>query len=354
MDAKMEIVDLPRTLAETLEKGRPEYEDLLRRTRWGEGPIYLLGNGTSWHASLTGVHAFETLPGWPAVARSPAAFAAYSMSLLRPGIVVIAISPADDSSAMLEVARATRARGATLLVLTNKPESTLARMGGGVLRLRTDSEGSGNAVCEQAVTSYLALAAARIFKKHQPPFDVLEEEFRKLPAQIEWVLHQMSDAVSSFASELAAFRRVIVLGGGFYYPSALQAEHLFRELGSGAQALDPTEFGDRSLHLLDRDSVVLAVSGSRCRVKKSLQEVLRRISNSGVNVLSITDSNDRELIDLSALAVLVPHLTEMIGAVVASALIHCVAYQMACHIRATGSGEPRARKVLKKPGEASS
>src|SRR5271167_291157 len=150
MDAKQEIVNLPRTLAETLEKGQPEYEVVLRRTRWGEGPIYLLGGGTSWCASLTGVHAFETLPGWPAVARSPAGFAAYSMALLRPGLVVIAVAPPSESSPILEVARAAKARGASLLVLTNKPESPLARMAGGILRLRTETEGSGAAVCEQA------------------------------------------------------------------------------------------------------------------------------------------------------------------------------------------------------------
>jgi len=335
MVAKQEIVNLPRTLADTLEKGQPEYEVVLRRTRWGDGPIYLLGAGTSWSASLTGVHAFETLPGWPAVARSPAGFAAYSLTLLRPGLVVIAISPPTESSPVWEVARAAKARGATLLILTNKPESPLAGMAGDVLRLRTDSEGSGAEVCEQAAMSYLGLIAARIFRKHQPQFEVLAEEFRKLPGATEWMLHQMSDAVSSFASELMASRTVYVLGGGFYHPSALQAEHLFRELGSRAQALEAAE--SVSLDRLDRDSILLAISGSRCRVKNDIHEALKRMRNCGVKILSITDSNDRELTEISALALLLPSLTEMAGAVVSSFVIHCVAYQMGCRMR-RGSG----------------
>jgi len=331
MVAKQEIVNLPRTLADTLEKGQPEYEVVLRRIRWGEGPIYLLGGGTSWSASLAGVHAFETLPGWPAVARSPAGFAAYSMALLRPGLVVIAVSPPIESSPVWEVARRAKTRGATLLILTNKPESPLAEMAGGVLRLRTDSEGSGAGVCEQAAMSYLALIAARIFRKHQPQFEVLAEEFQKLPGETEWILHQMSDAVSSFASELVVVRKVYVLGGGFYYPSAVHAEHLFRGLGSRARALDPAESG--SLDRLDRDSVLLAISGSRCRVKNVIHEALKRIGHSGVKILSITDSNDRELVEISARAMLVPNFTEMVGAVVSSVLIHCVAHQMACRAR---------------------
>src|SRR6516164_1423407 len=127
MVAKQEIANLPRTLADTLERGQPEYEAVLRRTRRGEGPIYLLGEGTSWYASLTGVHAFETLPGWPAVARSPAGFAAYSMALLRPGLVVIAVSPPSECCPVWEIARAAKARVASLLILPNKAESPLAR-----------------------------------------------------------------------------------------------------------------------------------------------------------------------------------------------------------------------------------
>jgi DNA-binding MurR/RpiR family transcriptional regulator len=341
MGTKQEVANLPKAIAETLATGQAEYEVVLRRIRWGEGPIYLLGNGTSRYACLTGVHAFETLPGWPAVARSPADFAAYSTALLKPGVVVIAISSSSERSAILEVARAARARGASLLVLTNQPESALTEIAGGVLRLRTDSEGSGATVCEQTAMSYLGLLAARIFKKHQPQLEVLEEEFRRLPGETEAVLHQMSDAVRSFASQLAAFRRVYVLGGGFYHPSALQAEHLFQELGGSAQALDPTELGCWDFPA--QDAVLLAVSGSRCRVKKRIHEVLKRAGNSGVKVVSITDSNDRELTELSALAVLLPSLTEMVGAVLASVLIHCLGYQTACNIERTGEGKPRAR-----------
>jgi DNA-binding MurR/RpiR family transcriptional regulator len=328
MVTKQGIVNLPRTLADTLEKGQPEYEAILRRTRWGEGPIYLLCRGPAWSAGLTGVHAFETLPGWSAVARSAADFAAYSLTLLRPGLVVIAISPPSESSPVWEVARAARVRGATFLILTSKPESPLAGLANGVLPLRTDNEGNEAEVCEQAAMSYLGLSAARVFRRHQAQFEVLAEEFSKLPGVMEWMLHQMSDAVSSFASELAACRRVYVLGGGFYHSSALQAEQLFREVGRCVQALDPAEssFLDR----LDRDSVVLAISGSRCRVKNGIHEALKRIGNSGVKILSITDRNDRELTGISRLAMQLPNLTEMVGAVVSSFLIHCVAYQMAC------------------------
>jgi DNA-binding MurR/RpiR family transcriptional regulator len=239
---------------------------------------------------------------------------------------------------MLEVARVARARGASLLVLTNKPEGAFAKIATGVLRLRTDSEGSSTTVCEQAAMSYLGVLAARIFKKHQPQFEVLEEELRRLASEIEGALVRMSDAVSPMASELAAFKRVCVLGGGFYYSTALQAEYLFRRLGNSARAADPMELD--SLDSLDQNGVFLVVSGSRCRARKRLHTLLKQAVNSRARIISITDSNDRETTEMSALSVLLPNLSEMVGAVLTSVLIHWLTCQKACHMSSTGQCKP--------------
>ncbi len=325
MNAKQELVNLPRILDETLRKGRPEYEALLRRTRWGEGPVYLLGSGTSWYASLTGAYSFEMVAGWPAVARSPRAFAAYSLSLLKPSAVVLAISSAGETPSMLEVARAATTRGANLLALTCRPESDLAKLALGVFRLRTDAEGSATMVCEQAVVAYLGLIAARIFRKHQPQFEALEEEFRDLPGRMEWVLAQMSNAVHSLGGALLECRRMWVLGGGFYFPSALQAAHLFRRLGCDARALDVAELGDHGEEFQDADTALLALSGSRSRLKKDLHDTLRRARCGGIKIFAITDGNETELTALSDLALLLPNLAEPTGAVLAGFLTHCIA-----------------------------
>lgn len=325
MSGKQDLANLPRTLSDTLEKDRPEYEALLRRTRWGEGPVYVLGAGTSWYATLSGAYSFEVLAGWPVVARSPRAFAAYSLTLLKPSAVVVAISSAGETRCLVEVARAATARGASLLALTSKPESALAKLAGGVFRLRTDAEGSPAMVCEQAVMSYLGLLAARIFRKHQPQFDLLEQEFRDLPERMEWALAQMPDAIRSLAVALLEHRRVWVLGGGFYFPSALQAADLFRRLGIDARALDMAELGDRGEEVADRDAAVLTLSGSRCRLKKDLHEVLRHARQSKIKVFAVTDSNDAELVAACDLTLLLPCLAEPIGAILAGFLIHCVA-----------------------------
>ncbi len=333
MNAKQDILDLPRALRETVEKGRPEYEALVRRTRWGEGPIYILGSDSSLHAGMTGAYAFEALLGWPVIARSPVAFTTYSISVLRPRSVLIVISPSGESTETLEAARAASARGANLLALTNNPRSALAQMAGGVFLLRAgenDTPGIKTMVCEQAAMGYIGLVAARIFKRHHRQFDVLEEEFQKLPHHADWILTQMRDAVRSFASELKAFKKLCVVGGGFYHPTALQGALQIKKLARvHADGFDPPQFRGGPLEILAQDCAVILVSGSRCRIKKDIYSISTRVAESGLKIFSVTDTNDRELADRSTLAVLLPTLAEMVGSVLAHALLQWVAYEMA-------------------------
>lgn len=333
MGAKQEIMDVPRVLRETLEKGRPEYEVLVRQTRWGEGPIYLVGSGASLYAAMTGAYAFEALLGWPAIARVSLAFATYSISVLRPGSILIAIAPSGESSETLAMARAAKARGAKVLALTSNPESALAKMAAGVFLLRSgenDTQGLKAMVCEQVAISYMSLAAARTLRPRRPELDLLEEEFKKLPQNVESILNHMLDAVRSFASQLKDSRRVSVVGGGFYYPTALRGAHLLNKVGQmHAEAFDALQVREDLPEIPAQDSGFIFVSGSRCRVKRDVQSVVARVKQLGWKIFSITDGNDRELANSSTLGVLLPTLTEMVGSVLAGVLLQRVACELA-------------------------
>ena len=233
MDLKAEILDIPHALGETLEKGRPEYDAVVRQTRWGDGPVYIVGSGSSLVAGLSAAYAFESLLGWPAIVREAAAFQACSLSVLRPRSVVLAISPSGEDSETLEMAQVARSRRATVLVLTNNAQSALAKSADGVFLVRAGEEqgaGAKAAVCQQAAASYLGLVAARVLKRPHPQLDALEADFEKLPGHVEWALTQLTDAVRSFAAELQGLQSLCAVGGGFYHPAALQWASLVKKL----------------------------------------------------------------------------------------------------------------------------
>lgn len=333
MDLKAEILDIPRALRETLEKGRPEYDALVRRTRWGDGPIYIVGSGSSLMAGLTAAYAFESLLGWPAVVREAAVFQAYSASVLRPRSVLLAISRSGEDPETLKVAEMARARRATVLALTAKAQGALAQAADGAFLVRAGEEsgaGAKVAVCQQAAASHMGLVAARVLKRHHAQLDALAADFEKLPAEVEWALAQLTDAARSFASELKGLRSLCAVGGGFYHPAALEWAWLLRKLtGIDARGFEVAEFLHGPLASLEREAAVVVLSGSRCRAKKHVHQLVERVRKAKIRTLSLTDGNDPEVSRHSDLAVLLPVLGEAAGATLALAWLDWVAYHTA-------------------------
>lgn len=333
MDARQEILGLPRALEETLVMGRIEYEALVRRTRWGEGPIFVVGSGPAYLVALTAVCGFEALLGWPVVARPTPVFGAYCLELLRPRSVVLAVAGPEDAEETLDVLRAARARGAVVLAVTSDAASPLAQAAEGVFLARSgESSGSGvkALVVGAAAVALVSLVAASVLKRPHPRLDELEEEFVKLPGHVEWVLTQMTEAVRSLASEFRGARALRFAGAGFYQAAAHQAAFVVRRLAAReVRALDFSEFPDDAGAAPGTGEVVAFLSGSRCRLKRDAERMAARAVGSGARVISLTDANDRELAERSALAVRLPILPETTGSTLALALVSSVAAQMA-------------------------
>ncbi|MHB8655982.1 MAG: SIS domain-containing protein [Terriglobia bacterium] len=331
VDLRQQILDSPRALRETLEKGRPEFESLVRRVPWGEGPIFMVGAGSSYVATLTGAYAFEGLLGWPVIARSSSDFEAYAASVLRPRSVFLALSNSGETVATLDAARAARSRKAVVLALTNNPASSLAALADLVFLLRAGEAGVANfqtVLCQQAALGFISLVAAKTLKRHHHQLDVLEREFTNLPAYVEWTHVQLLDAVRALASEIKNATSLSVVGSGFYHPVALQGAQLLKETSRlPARGFDEHGFHEGEFSSAPGDSAVLFLSGSHCRSKKKIHALAAQARKTVNKTLSVTDGNDRELQNSSTLSVLLPELTEMVGSTLALALVQSVACQ---------------------------
>jgi len=332
-DIRQQFLNLPRALRETVEKGRPEYEELVRRTRWGEVPIHMVGSGPSFAVGLAGAYAFESLLGWPVVARTPEEFQAYSQSGLRARSILFVLSW-EGSSELLELVRTAKAHGATVLALTSNAQSPLAKAVDGVFLARGGEEYREDCtagVCQLAAVHCLAGVAAQVLKRPSPQIETLEGELRALPEHVEWVLTQLPDAVRSLAGELSGRRAVSVVAGGLYYPAALLGASALGNLGRiRAQVFTPDEMDVRPPEALEHGEVVLVLSGSRCRLKKRLHGLIERLKRAGVKILAVTDHNEPEVTRCATLAVLLPNLSESVGSIVALTFLDWAAYHLAC------------------------
>jgi DNA-binding MurR/RpiR family transcriptional regulator len=337
MSNRQQIQEIPGALRMTLEKAHAEYGAVVRKVRWGDGPLYICGEGECAGLGLAASYAFETFPGWPVVARPVEVFQSYAFPLLQPRSVLILISARGEWPEGLELAETARQRDCILLVLTNTPDSRLTKGADHVFftRAEVDAESPAMAVCMHAALSFLAFESARILKRPEPQWDLLEEEIDHLPDKLEWVLTQLPSVVRSMAVEVARLPRLRVVGGGFYHYPAWQGARRMRSLPSPeVGAVEASEFLHEHDYFARRDEGVLLLSGSHSKMKKLLHRGAAQARANGARVLSLTDSNDRDLVEGSDLGILVPSLLEMPAATLAMFMLEWLAMEV-----------PRAGKV---------
>jgi glutamine---fructose-6-phosphate transaminase (isomerizing) len=344
MDLHQQVLSGPRDLREMMEKGRPEFEAMVRRVRWGDGPLFIVGAGPSYYAALTGVYAFEGLVGLPVIARRAADFEAYGVSVLRQRSLVLALSKSGETPAALDAVRAARARGAVVLAMTNNPASTLAQTADVVVLLRagdTTETFLSTHLCQQAAIGYLALVAAQVLKRHHHHLEVLEKEFAQLPGQVERIQTHLQDAVHALAGELKDLTALSVVGGGLYHPVALQAARFFQKTSHlHTEGLEDDAFRAEVHAPGAAAPAVLFLSGTHCRVKKRIHSVCEEAKECGMKIFSVTDGNDRPLQESASLSLLLPELTEMVGATLTLALAQSLAEHGSRHAKR----ETRARR----------
>jgi glutamine---fructose-6-phosphate transaminase (isomerizing) len=323
-NVRLNLADTARELSAVLEK-RTSYEKVLRETQWIERPITILGSGASKLAGLAAARVFEWLLGSPASAHDVAEFGNYMLPSLRPRSVLIAVSPPGEDKDLLEIVRKARQRGAVVLAMTSGEESPLAKACRGALVLPRAEEAQPSArtaFLEHAALLYVACLAANRFNPRHPLAGSWEEEFAELPARLEWAHAHLGDAVQSFAEIIKNARYTVVTGGGLYHPAGLQVARLGWELsGSRFQAFEPRDLMEGLPRNLGEADVALVASGSSCRVKRNVHAAAAKLKARNVRILSVTDNNDQDLVQLSSLAILLPPLSEVAGSLLQVAVL---------------------------------
>jgi len=345
VNIKKELMEIPHALQQMLEEGRPQYDALIRRVGWTERPVFIIGDGSSYPAVLSGASAFESLLGVPVVVRRPAAFSAYTTPALAARSLVIVVSGSGDGEETLAAARQAKHCGAIVWAVTADPASDLAKLADATVNYfpgESAAEGAQSVFCRHAVMLFLAVAAGHVHKGPARHLTELEEELEKLPRHVEWVLNQISDAGRALATELSALPKVFVVGGGPFHPVALQAaDQLGKLAGMNASGFELLDFQEAFHRPPQPGEGILYLSSSRCGLKAQVHESVREFRHKAdQKIFAITDGNDRQLSERATLAVLLPVLTEAGAALLALAFLDLVTHYAA---QASPRGSIRGR-----------
>jgi DNA-binding MurR/RpiR family transcriptional regulator len=82
-------------------------------------------------------------------------------------------------------------------------------------------------------------------------------------------------------------------------------------------------------------------------MKREVHQAAAQIEAKGARLISLTDSNDRELVDRSEIAILVPPLSEVAGSTLALTLLELLGAEMERNLKRNQAGKPLPGSVVK-------
>jgi glucosamine--fructose-6-phosphate aminotransferase (isomerizing) len=215
--------------------------------------VLFAGRGTSDHAAIYGKYLIEIELGLPSGLVSPSSFTVYSSRPKYKDVLFVVVSQSGGSPDLVESARIARECGATVLAITNNPDSDLAKAAEFHIYVHAGPE-----IAVAATKSYsaqmlvLKLLTDAILEKSDDSINQLPEA----AARISVMQSQFDD----FAKGLSGISRLILTGRGYAYPTALEtALKIMETVYIDAHAFSAADLLHGPMAMIEANYPVLAV-----------------------------------------------------------------------------------------------
>ncbi|MGE0201594.1 MAG: glutamine--fructose-6-phosphate transaminase (isomerizing) [Candidatus Melainabacteria bacterium] len=225
--------------------------------------VQIIGCGTSFNAGLVGKYAIEELVRIPADAETAGEYR-YRQPVLDEKTLIVIVSQSGETADSLAALRMAKQKGAKVLAVTNRDDSTIARESDIVLNVRAGVEVS---VCAtksftaQVVVFYLlALRMAELRNAlHPEQLEHLKSELFRIPAKIEAILSNHDD-IQTLAKRYCSARDVLFIARGVNFPVAMEGALKLKEISYiHAEGYSGSELKHGPIAMLDDQIPVISV-----------------------------------------------------------------------------------------------
>ena len=291
--------------------------------------IQIVACGTSLHAAMIGKYIIEDFCEI-AVDVEPSSEYIYRKTITDDKTLVIGVSQSGETADTITAVRQAKSKGSHVLIITNRPDSTMAREADSLVPVSAGIEVSVAATksyIAQLISFYLiALYMAEI--KGTLPVDVIKkikQELIVLPQKIENVLSNKED-IQKCARKFASSKDFIFIARGINYPTALEGALKLKEISYiNATGYTAGELKHGPIAMLDESMPVLSIlmSGNVYdKILSNSEEAKAR----NARMIALTDSNDVKLEELFENIIHLPSVDEVVSPVLAIVPLQLLAY----------------------------
>lgn len=323
LNGKLFDIDAPITLKEV----KLDKETLKNLNR-----IQIIACGTSLHAAMIGKYLIEDFCNI-AVDVEPSSEYIYRKTVTDEKTLVVGVSQSGETADTITAIRQAKDKGSHVLIITNRPDSTMARYADSLIPVNAGIEVSVAATksyTAQLISFYLlAISMAEIKGTLDKDFlKNLKHELIVLPQKMEMVLSHKED-VQKCARAFSGTKDFIYIARGLNYPTAMEGALKLKEISYvNATGYPAGELKHGPIAMLDETMPVLSIL-MKGKVYEKILSNAEEAKARNARLIALTSSEDEKLKDLFEYILKVPEVDEYLSPVLAIVPLQLLAYYIA-------------------------
>ena len=294
--------------------------------------IQIVACGTSLHAAMIGKYILEDFCGI-AVDVEPSSEYIYRKTVIDENTLVIGVSQSGETADTLTAIKQSKTKGSHVLIITNRPDSAMAREADSLISVCAGIEVSVAATksyMAQLVSFYmLALYMAEIKGSMDKNLLInLKKELIKLPEKAEEILAQESQ-VKLCARKYANAKNFVYIARGINYATALEGALKLKEISYiNATGYPAGELKHGPIAMLDVTLPVLSIM-IKGKVFEKILSNSEEAKARNARMIALTNSTDEKLEELFDDILRVPDTDEYLSPILAIIPLQLLAYYIA-------------------------
>ncbi len=294
--------------------------------------IQIVACGTSLHAALVGKYIIEDFCGI-SVDVEPSSEYIYRRTITDENTLVIGVSQSGETADTITAVRLAKKKGSHILIVTNRPDSTMAREADSLVPVNAGIEVSVAATksyMAQLISFYLlAIYMAEIKESMEADkLAKLKHELIVLPQKIEKVLSHKEN-IQACAKKFSNAKDFVFIARGINYPTALEGALKLKEISYiNATGYPAGELKHGPIAMLDESMPVLSILMSG-KVYEKILSNSEEAKARNARMIALTDSTDPKLNELFDSIIRVPEVDELLSPALAVVPLQLLAYYIA-------------------------
>lgn len=295
--------------------------------------IQIIACGTSLHAAMVGKFLIEDFAGI-SVDVEPSSEYIYRKTTTDASTLVIGVSQSGETADTITAIKQAKEKGSHVLIITNRPDSNMARLADSLIPVNAGIEVSVAATksySAQLLSFYLlALHLAEIKDTLDKNYlKNIKHELIQLPIKIEEILSN-TNTIQECARKFSAFKNFIYIARGINLATAFEGALKLKEISYiNATGYAAGELKHGPIAMLDETMPVLSILIPGGITYEKILSNSEEAKARNAKLIALTSSDDSNLSSLFDVVIKIPHVSEILSPAITCVPLQLLAYYIA-------------------------